>query len=257
MYILAIQSVAGQMDSRFYYPSKEWAGIDSLDYREIMVPVDGDTLMTVLISPTQDVKATILYFHGNGGNISTYINGIKPLVRDGFQVFMTDFRSYGKSTGTPTHLNIAADAEIILATATALPEITGSKLIIYGASIGSQIATHLAKNHNDKIAALILDGTIASFTDIAVATSPKELSEVIRQNLVSPYSAKEDIKAIGGIPKLFIHSHEDKIPIAGAEEVFANAAEPKSFWVYTGGHLQAPVLQPAEFLKRVNMLLAE
>lgn len=66
MYLLAIQSVAGQMDSRFYYPSKEWAGIDSLDYREIMVPVDGDTLMTVLISPTQDVKATILYFHGMG-----------------------------------------------------------------------------------------------------------------------------------------------------------------------------------------------
>ena len=37
----------------------------------------------------------------------------KPLVDAGYQVFMIDFRGYGKSTGTPTHINIASDAQVI------------------------------------------------------------------------------------------------------------------------------------------------
>ena len=73
----------------------------------------------------------------------------------GFQVVMIDFRGYGKSTGKPTHLNVAADGQMLFDQFINRPDIKNTKVYIYGASLGSQIATHLAKDNVDKISGLI------------------------------------------------------------------------------------------------------
>jgi pimeloyl-ACP methyl ester carboxylesterase len=123
----------------------------------------------------------------------------KPLVENNFQVVMIDFRGYGKSTGKPTHLNIASDGQIFFDKMMQRPEIANTKIILYGASMGSQIAAHLAKNNKTKIAGLVMDGSLSSFTDIAMYYKP-ELKEVISQYVVSPYSAKEDLQDTEGLP---------------------------------------------------------
>lgn len=79
------------------------------------------------------------------GNVTTYQYITKPLVDAGFQVVMIDFRGYGKSTGKPTHLNVAADGQMLFDKFINRPDIKNTKVYIYGASLGSQIATHLAK----------------------------------------------------------------------------------------------------------------
>lgn len=253
--LISFQTMA-QMDDKFYYPSKDWVEIDSLNVKSFKQKVEDDIVTAYLITPAKNPKATIIYFHGAGGNVSRYISLIKPLVNDGFQVFMVDLRGYGKSTGKPTHLNIASDGQKMVDFALQQKAIKNTKILLYGASMGTQIATHLAAFNEAKITGLILDGTISSFTDIASAYSPPEQKEMIEKFVTSPYSAKEDIKKLTKIPVLFIHSREDEeVPFFLYEKVEANCISKHESLIYSGKHLECPLVDTVNFLEKVNSLL--
>ncbi|MNY29328.1 Alpha/beta hydrolase family protein [compost metagenome] len=134
--------------------------------------------------------------------------------------------------------------------------IKNTKILICGVSMGSQVATHLAASNQDKISGLILDGTIASFTDIAAATSDPAQEETIRKFITSPYSAKEDIKKVTSIPVLFIHSREDSgVPFSQYELVEANCTAKHETLVYTGEHLECPLVDTQKYVQMINNLL--
>lgn len=247
---------SAQYDDRFYSPSKEWNPIQNMDFEEFNFYIEQDTLHNLLFKPENKAKATIIFYHGAGGNISTYTPIIKPLINADYQVFTVDFRGYGKSTGKPTHLNIANDAQIIFDKMLVKEAINHVPVIIYGASMGTQIATKIAKDNQEKISALILDGTISSFTDMALLSVPEEQKAMISQYVTSPYSAKEDIKEIKKISKLFIHSKEDSsVPFSQGKTVYDNASEPKELWVYKGKHLTSASNLTDEFIQKINTLM--
>lgn len=253
--LTALYSSFAQFDEKFYFPSREWHAIENVDFTEMNFHIDNDTIHTVLFKSRTTTKATIIYYHGTGGNISLNASIAKLLTNEGFQVFMIDFRGYGKSTGKPTHLNIANDAQIIFDKITIKDEVKNYPIIVYGASIGTQIATKITRDNMEKISALILDGTISSFTDMALLSAPKEQKAIISQYVTSPYSAKEDIKYIKSIPKLFIHSQQDKaVPFSQAESVYSNAYAPKDFWVYEGKHLESASKFQKEYIKKISLL---
>lgn len=245
-----------QFDDRFYFPKKDWNKIENVQYEEMYFSIDSDTINAILMKPESDPKATIIFYHGAAGNVSTYIFMTEPLVKAGFQVFMIDFRGYGKSTGTPTHINIASDAQIVFDNIINTKEVKSFPIIIYGASMGTQIATKIAKDNQSKITALILDGTISSFTDMALLSAPEEQKPMIAEYVTSPYSAKTDIKEIENLPKLIIHSTEDKsVPYTQGKLVYNNALEPKELWEYEGNHLDAIVKFPKLIIQKINSLL--
>ncbi|MDR2969199.1 MAG: alpha/beta hydrolase [Tannerellaceae bacterium] len=250
-------NVFAQMDEKFYHPDREWIPVDIPNYSEMMLIVQQDTIYSAWIRPEQPAKATILYFHGNGGNISKWMKHVKPMIDAGFQVFMPDYRGYGKSTGKPTHVNIAHDARAFFDTLMRQPGVSDLPLIVYGASLGTQVAVHLTRHNNKKISALVLDGMMASFTDIALATSPVEHHPYIRQLVTSPYSAIEDIGHVAHVNLLVIHSEEDAVPISGARSVYEKAVCPKDFWLYEGKHLEAGVLYPDRMIARLNRLVKQ
>ena len=247
--------ISAQFDSRFYFPSKEWNNIENLNYEDLYFKIDTIKLNAILLKPETTPKATVLFFHGSAGNVSTYTSITKSLVDAGYQVFMIDFRGYGKSTGTPTHNNIASDAQIVFNSIIKHDDIKNTRIIIYGASMGTQIATKIAKDNQSKVSGLILDGALSSFTDIALVSAPEAQKQVIAQYVISPYSAKEDIKEIINMPKLIIHSKEDKsIPFSQGETVFENASQPKEFWVYEGEHLESATKYPELLIQKINNL---
>lgn len=256
LFVFALQFFNAQLDDRFYQPSKELKPIENLKYEEISIPVDKETISAIFIKPkAAKPRATILFFHGAAGNVSTYTFMVKPLVEDGFQVVMVDFRGYGKSTGTPTHVNVAEDGQKFFDLMTKRDDVKNTKILIYGASLGSQIATHLARNNKDKISGLIIDGGMSSFADIASVFSP-QYKDMLTQLLSSVYSAKEDIKFTQGLPKLFIYSKNDKtVPYSQGEDVYANASEPKQFLEFSEDHLLAVKEKPADVVKAVESLL--
>lgn len=106
----------------------------------------------------------------------------------------------------------------------------------------------------NKISGLILDSPMASFTDIAAFYAP-QYKDMILKGMVSPYSAKEDIKGLGKLPKIVIHSKEDKeVPYEQGKLVFDNATEPKQFIESSGAHLGGMQNNSAEILKAIQSL---
>jgi len=244
-----------QMDQMFYQPKKEMKPLEYKNIENVSLPVKNDTITAVVLKPeSKSIKKTIVFFHGAGGNISTYQYITKPLVENGYQVVMVDVRGYGKSTGKPTHLNVAEDGQKMFNYLLARKDIQNTKIYLYGASLGSQVATHLAKDNKAKISGLILDGGMSSFTDIAIKFKP-EMKEMIEKVVTSPYSAKEDIKSLNGLPKLFIYSKGDStVPFEHGQVIYNNAPEPKQFLEYSGEHLQAMVVDPVQTVKAIEKL---
>lgn len=245
-----------QFDDRFYFPSKEWDKIENLSYDEFFFKIESDSLNAIVLQPSEFPKASFLFFHGSGGNISKYMFMTQALVEAGYQVLMIDFRGYGKSTGIPTHRNIAQDAQIVFNEIIKKNVLLSSKIFVYGASMGTQIAVKLAKENQTIIKGIVLDGTISSFTDMALMNTPIEQQEMVKQYVTSPYSAKNDIKDLKSMPKLFIHSKEDEaVPFTQGELVYNNANEPKELWVYTGKHLKAVEENRDLFLQKIKNLI--
>lgn len=254
--VFAILNLSAQFDDKFYFPSKEWDTIISTNYEEINFFIANDTINTFLFKTDSLPKATIIFYHGAGGNISKNTRFAKILVKENFQVFMVDFRGYGKSTGKPTHINIANDAQIIFDSIVNRNDIKQYPIIVFGASMGTQIATKITKDNQDKISGLILDGTISSFTDMALLSASDEQETIISKYVTSPYSAKEDIKEIKTVPKLIIHSKKDEaVPFKQAKVVFSNANQPKEMWIYEGIHLEAIFKYQKEYVLKINSLL--
>jgi uncharacterized protein len=244
-----------QFDERFYFPSREWKPTPGLAFEEVTLPHDSVSLSGIFLKPAGKPKATVLFLHGAGGNVTSYTFITKPLVDHGYQVFMIDFRGYGKSTGKPTHQSIAADGQFVFDYLLNRPDVKGTKVVLFGTSIGTQIAAHLAHTNASKINALVLEGTISSLNDVAKFYAPKEHHAMIDQ-MPFPYAAKEDVKSLGTIKTLVVHSKEDKeVPIVMGEEVYKNMAGSKEFWAITGKHLEGMKVDEAGYLTRIDALL--
>lgn len=249
--------VNAQMDDKFYFPSKvlqpvEWNNVESLQFR-----VENDTISALILKPQQKAKATIFYFHGAGGNVTTYAPLLTALLNHQFQIVMIDFRGYGTSTGKPLHANIAADGEKLYTEIMKRDDFRNKKVIFYGASIGTQIATYLAKNHQEEISGLALEGGMFSFGHIAAVYAP-QVKDYLENSFHTPYSAKEDIKQITKIPKLIIHSKEDKdVPFAQGMMLFENAPAPKEFIEFSGEHLYALKYESAKILASLNKMVGK
>lgn len=255
IFLIFFQFTNAQFEEKFYFPKKEWREV-KISFTEASISVEKDTIHTAFFQPKKTPKATILFFHGAGGNISTYMYIIKPLVKNGYQVFAVDYRGYGKSTGKATHINVPKDMEIVYSSMKQNKDIKNTKIIVYGASLGCQIATHFTNKHQDEVNGLILDGGFSSFSDVAKLYAPKEVHMYIESALGKMYPSKEEIKAIKNIPKLIIHGKKDKsIPINHSEIVYKNAQEPKDFFVSEYGHLEALSLETAKVLEHIDKLL--
>lgn len=255
--ILFQLNLQAQYDNMFYYPQKgEKVDHKLPPYEDVYLEVDDDTLHSIFLKPKGKPAATIFYIHGNSGNITIYDEVLTSLVNGGFQVLITDFRGFGKSSGTPTHLNIAKDGQMVFDYLTNRPDVKNTKLIVYGASIGTQLAAKLAKDNQDKIKLLVLEDGMSSFTDIALMSRPANQHDIIRRDVTSPYSSIEDVKQIENMPKLIMHSKNDRvIPFIQGQQVFENATEPKVFMETKGGHLDELKKNPQAVIAKIKELI--
>lgn len=252
---LAVFSKA-QMDDKFYQPHKAMKPFEMKISDSVKFPVEDNVITAFISKPKQkEIKKTIFFFHGAAGNVTTYQFMTKPLVDAGYQVVMIDFRGYGRSTGRPTHKNVAEDGQKFFEELMKRPDIKNTKVYFYGASLGTQIAAHLAKDNASKISGLILDCPMASFTDIAAHFSP-QYRDMILQTLISPYSAKEDVKALGQLPVLVIHAKDDQtIPYEQGKLVFDNTSSAgKVFIESKGDHIEGIINNKEEILKAIERL---
>ena len=124
-------------------------------YEELVaIDKENDTISFVKFMPQIKIKkGIVIYYHGNMKNINHYADFVKPLTKNGYEVWMQDYPSFGKSTGKITEQKLYNQAMQIAKIAT--DNISNDSLIIYGKSLGTGIASYVASNTKAKM--LILE----------------------------------------------------------------------------------------------------
>lgn len=190
---------------------------------------------------------TVLFLHGNAENISTHFAAVWWLPAAGYNVFLFDYRGYGRSAGVPTLPGLHLDVEAALDTVFAMEGVDPEKIVVFGQSLGGAVAiTALAQSkYRHRIRALITEGAFSNYRRI---TREKLAGFWLTWPLQAPLSLTmnnhyKPLKAIGKIsptPVLTIHGLADTvIPPHHADALYDAANEPKEKWLLPGvAHIQ-------------------
>jgi fermentation-respiration switch protein FrsA (DUF1100 family) len=221
------ESVEGHL---IYHPVRALDGDPSsagLAFREVaFTATDGVRLHGWLIpgrTPT-----TLLYSHGNAGNIAGRVPIARLLVDQlGVGVFLYDYRGFGRSEGTPSEAGLVADA--FGARAALLREgVAPERVIYFGRSLGAAVTLDLALAHPPR--AVVLESPFASVPVMANSVVPG-VGSLMRTRWDS-LSKIPRLRA----PLLVLHGDADEtIPYAQGRALFAAAPEPKTFFTIRGG----------------------
>ena len=194
-------------------------------------------------------KQTLIYLHGNAGNLSDRLDKIKILYDVGMNVFIIDYRGFGKSHGTPSEHGLYEDALQAYDYLLTRNDIDPGKIGVYGASLGGAVAIDLATKR--PLTCLIVDSSFSSAADMGKAMYPFIPSFLIQTKLDSA----SKIPRIS-IPKLFIHSpQDDVIPFKLGKKLFDMAGSPKAFLEVSGGHNDSHIVSKERWIAGVTNFL--
>ena len=215
-----------------FYPQRTielLPGEIGLDFEDVFFKTADGLQLNGWFIPTKEAQYTVLFCHGNAGNIGGRLDKLAFFNKLGCNVFIFDYRGYGRSAGIPSEKGLYLDAQAAYDYLLSR-QISSGKIIGYGESLGSAIIIDLASKN--KIRALIAESAFSSAKEMARLVYPFIPYWLFSSRLDS--AAK--IKSIT-VPKLIIHSLDDEIvPYALAQKLYSVSAEPKEFLKVRGGH---------------------
>ena len=210
---------------------------EGLAYEDVWFPTSDGLKLHGWLVPSPDARVTLVWFHGNAGNISHRVDNIKQLHR--FlgrartpNIFIFDYRGYGKSQGGFSDLSEEAtyrDAEGALAYLRARQDLAHTKPVYFGRSLGAAIAVEVARRHSP--AALILETPFTSIRDMAKVALP---FLPVGSLLQTKYDSLTKIREIR-VPLLILHGdRDDVVPYEQGRRLYEAANEPKTFYAIRG-----------------------
>lgn len=220
------------------------------EYREAWI-VNGDERLQAYVLPSRDSTAeTLLFLHGNLGNIGDNAAHACRLRRLGFQVVLFDYRGYGNSSeGPPRETTLYADADAALAYVESDMGVPAREIVLYGHSLGGAVAVELALRHPEA-AGLVAESTFTSMVDMGRRRRGYNwfpLDWMITEKFASD-------KKVGNIemPKLFIHGERDEVvPAQMTRALFEAASEPKRLLLVPEGHHDNTALAGGSVYRKV------
>lgn len=198
--------------------------------------------------PVNDAKATLLWAHGNAGNITHRLDNIRRLLPLGINVFIFDYRGYGKSEGKPSEEGLYEDALSAYDYLAQERKIDPTTIIVFGRSLGAIVAVDLAVKRPCR--GLILETPFTSAKDMV-----KELFPILPLQFLirSKFDAGSQIANIH-VPILFTHGSADRtVPIRLARRLYDAANPPKWFYEIAGAdHNNTYLVGGEEYFRRIN-----
>lgn len=174
---------------------------------------------------------TLLFFHGNAGNISHRLDSLRLFHDLSLNVLIFDYRGYGQSEGRPSEEGTYLDALAAWRYLTEERQVSPQNIVLFGHSLGGAVAAWLAAQVNP--GALILESTFTSIPDLAAELywwlPARKLARL-------HYPTLEYLQKVR-CPVLIVHSPEDEIiPYSHALALFEAAHSPKEFLKLKGDH---------------------
>ena len=241
--------------SLLYFPE---AGMDAtpadlgLEYGDAWLETPDGNRVHGWFVPAEAARATVIWCHGNAGNISHRLGIVQSLHGMRLSVFIFDYRGFGRSTGSPSESKTYQDAELAWSHVTGELGVSPDEVIVWGRSLGGAVAINLASRHRPR--ALIVESTFTSVPDLGQRLYPWL---PVRWLSRFDYDAA---RLVGDIesPKLFSHSRQDDVvPYELGRRLFDAASEPKRFVTIRGGHNSDYLSPSSGYLEPLSEFLAE
>ncbi len=205
----------------FYPRQDDYEAIDSEAVFKLELPVNDDIKISCSFFTVNKTDPTLLFFHGNGELASEYLDIGAAFNHIGINLFVADYRGYGRSSGKPSVSSMIKDAHgVFEGFKKTLKDggFTGSHFIM-GRSLGSASAIELAAGCPDEFKGLIVESGFCDVTDLLGRVGLK-LPQTGRSNFVLP--GFESVTKIA-MPVLVIHGQYDSIvPLAEGEKIYRN-----------------------------------
>jgi len=203
----------------------------NLPFENVVFETKNRVKLSAWYIPAQKATLTILFCHGNGGNMTHRLDTINILNELGLNCFIFDYRGYGASEGKPSEAGTYRDAEAAYKWLTKNKNIPPENIILFGRSLGGSIAAYLATKIEAK--ALIIESSFTSYVDIGKKFYPYM---PVRLAARFSYSTIDYIRRVR-CPVMIIHSRNDEIiPFEFGLRLYDAANEPKEFIEISGSH---------------------
>lgn len=245
-------------DRMFYYPTKDFAASPDdydLKFQDVFINASQDETIHGWYFPhpeNSESTKTVLFCHGNGGNISHRLETVIFLLERGVNVMMFDYRGYGRSSGRPTETNTYDDAKAAYDWLISEKSAQPSDIIVFGRSLGGAVAVDLASNVS--CGGLIVESSFDSATEMAKGYFPFLPAWLLIKYKYDSISKISNVNCL----KLFTHSAaDDLVPFERGKSLFEAAAEPKDFYEISGRHNERTYLDDLGYIKLIDKLLMQ
>jgi pimeloyl-ACP methyl ester carboxylesterase len=202
-----------------------------LSYEDVMLETAGGTTVHGWYLPGREDAHTLLFLHGNAGNISHRLDSLRLFNELGLNVLIIDYSGFGRSGGKPGEQQTYEDARLAWTYLTQSRGVAPGRIVIFGRSLGGGVATWLASEETP--GGLILESAFTSVPALAKKYYPIFPVSWLARIRYDNASRLPKVRC----PVLIAHSRDDEIvPIDHGRALFELARDPKSFLEMRGSH---------------------
>lgn len=218
----------------------------------ILTTKDGINLEVLYFRHKKRTDRFVIYFHGNAGNLYHRIAEGKVIFNMGYDLIISGYRGYGRSSGEPTEQGIYEDGRCVLAYVTGTLNYSPGKIYLYGRSLGTTVAVHIAQNTG--LGGVILITPLTSAEEFITEKFPGLFRSFGRRRFQS-------IEKINNLrsPLLIIHgTHDEVIPYSlGVKLHDAYSGRKELVTIKGGGHNNLEFADPDLYWSSVKRFLGE
>lgn len=234
LYATLVAAVYLGQSSLLYLPSRTPGATPAqvgLEYEELRITTGDGVRLHGWYLPATRARGTLLFFHGNAGNISHRLDSLRIFHELGLNVLLFDYRGYGESEGRPDEVGTYRDAEAAWDYLVTQRGESPRRIVLFGRSLGASLAAWLAAQREPAV--LVLESAFVSVPELAADLYPW----LPARWLARLHYTTRDYLAQVRCPVLVAHSPRDEIiPYRHGQELYRAAPEPKQFLALEGDH---------------------
>ncbi len=248
--VLVMMMMSSGCTGVFFFPEKRWYQTpehQELAYEDVFLEREGAPGLHGWWLPAEgEPRATVYFLHGNAQNVSTHLMNVVWLPERGFNVFLLDYRGYGKSEGSARMPGALEDVQYGLDWLHGSERVGERPLILFGQSLGGALGGRVAgesENHG-KLDCVMLEAAFTGFPRIARDVMSRSwLLWPFQWPMALLLPGRWDLdRVIDDIPAplLILHSRDDEIiPFEHGRRLYEAASPPKDFMELRGPHIAA------------------